>query len=283
MQRTGAPEVVPVTRVIDALQEVGLRSYEAAICVVDGPDELACVIRLKKAKPDLPVLMLTKSADPIFRNLGEQMGADAVVRRASAVEKTADLVATAMESRRLAGATRKAIAVTAELVRDIQRLSEKNRKLVESAMGLAASVQDGDFVTLVVDDEPSDLLLLVQALRRAGLPPFIRTAKGVPQAREYLSGGGIYKDRAAYPVPSLIISDLNLGGDRGTELLRWVRSEPLLSHLGFILFTSSEREEDIQEAARHNANFYIPKSARPDTLVSVVRSVYEHARRYKTL
>ncbi len=72
--------VLPVTRVIDALQEVAKADYRAAVCVVESPDELACVIRLKKAKPELPVLMLTRSADPALKVLGEQMGADAVIQ-----------------------------------------------------------------------------------------------------------------------------------------------------------------------------------------------------------
>ncbi len=149
-------------------------------------------------------------------------------------------------------------------------------------MGLAAAVQPGDFVTLIVEDEPSDLLLLIQALRKAGLPPYVRAVNSVPAAIAYLSGEGAHSNRSESPVPSLIISDLNLGKESGLDLLRWVRRESSLSHLGFILFTSSESEDDMKEAAFLNANLYILKSPRLGALVDVVRSVYEYSRRYKT-
>lgn len=275
-------QVVPFRILHEALEELGRREYKSAICVVESSDELACVIRIKKARPDLPVVMLTPSGDPTLRNLAEQLGADAVVRQEEGLEKAADLIALALETRAVTGRQRRSLADNAALVRDIRRLSDQNRELVQRAMGLAASVQPGDFVTLLVEDEPSDMLLLVQALRRAKLPPFVRAVNNVSQAIEYLSGAGAHADRLMYPLPSLIISDLDLGKKSGLDLLRWVRNEPGLSHLGFILFTSSESEEDMKEAALLNANFYIIKSHRLGALVDVVRSVYENCQRFKT-
>jgi len=283
VDQPGSLQVDAVSRVDDALKQLKERPYEGAICVVDSPDELACIIRLKKRQPDLQVVMLTQSDEPTLHRVGQQMGADEVVNRGSSIGKTAELLVTALESRTVAAGVHRTAAETAELVRDIRLLNERNRELLQKAMGLAASVQTGEFVTLVVEDEPSDLLLMVKALRKAGLPPFVRTTRSVPQAIDYLSGRGEYVDRLEHPTPSLIISDLNLGEDRGVDLLRWVRSQPHLAHLGFILFTSSESERDMAEATDLNVNFYIVKTLKPDKLVEVVRSVYEHAKRYKTL
>ncbi len=188
-----------------------------------------------------------------------------------------------METRSVAVRHREQLQDNAKLVRDLRKLSDQTRVLVEKAMGLAASVQPGDFMTLIVEDEPSDLLLLMRALRRAGLPPFVRTLGSVHQAVSYLSGEGSFADRALFPVPSLIISDLDLGKQSGLDLLRWVRREPLLSHLGFILFTSSDSEADMKEAALLNANFYIIKSQKLESLVEVVKSVYKHSTRFKSI
>lgn len=273
--------VRPLSRVIDALAKVAQEPCRSAVCVVESAEELACVIRIKKARPDLPVVMLTPSEDATLHALGQQMGADAVVRPAPEPRKTAELLALALETKRNARNLHREIARSEALVNDLQRIGERTRDLIQRAMGLAASVQPGDFVTLVVEDDPTDVLLLVQALRKAGLPPLVRTCKGVSQAIDYLSGRLGYADRGAYPLPSLIISDLNLGPERGMDLLRWVRSEPSLAHLGFILFTSSDNPADIEEATRLRANFYILKRLRNDGLVDVVRSVYEHSRRYR--
>jgi CheY-like chemotaxis protein len=262
---------------------------ELAICAVDAPDEFAPIIRLRKLKPELPIVMLTQSADPTFRRLGEQMGAGQVVTRAADLERTAELLLAAFQSRKqpvLPGDegpnSPEGGPETLESGPATLELSSSSRDLVEKSLGVAAGIQPERFVTLMLEDDPADALLVERAMKKAGLPPMILNVPDVASAKEYLRGHGVFHDRAEYPFPSLIISDLHLGTETGLDFLRWVRTQPAFGHLGFILFTSSDAILDMTEAERLRANFYVLKSPTARSLVAIVRSVYEHAMRFKS-
>ncbi len=283
LSRDSAPVTVKAfPRVVEALDQIVSRSFDALVCTVDGPDELATVIRLKKAKPELPIIMLTDSPDPLLRKLGEQMGASLVVKRGSDVAETGALLSAALQSKELTKQLRHRVAETGALVRDVRRLTTSHLELVGRALGLAAALDAGEFVTLLVEDDPAESLLVLRAIKKAGLPPFVRTVRSVDSAIDYLSGKGLYVDRRGHPLPSLIVSDLNLGPDTGLDLLSWVRTHSEFYSLGFVLYTSSERPQDLEEAQRLGANFYVAKSGQTDELVEIIRSVYVHAMRYKS-
>jgi CheY-like chemotaxis protein len=258
----------------DAVKRFAERSYRAALCVVETPDEIAGVIRLKKAKPDMPVVMLTGLADPAVSALGEQMGADLVLIRRGNSKRNAQGVLEALETVRLARETRQHVARSKELAGDIRELTRGSRELIATAIALAAASEGGEFGVLVVEDLPTDLILLTRALKNAGLPPFVRAVTTAEEAERYLRGEGGHRNRAKSPLPSLIISDLNLPGMSGLGLLRLVREDPDLRSLGFIMYTGSDREEDRQEAARLGANFYITKAHDPLPLIEVVQSIF---------
>jgi len=61
--------------------------------------------------------------------------------------------------------------------------------------------------------------------------------------------------------PDLIFLDLNLPRVDGREVLRFIKSKPEFRHIPVIVFSSSERDEDIITAYELGANTYISKSA----------------------
>src|SRR5205085_10359823 len=69
------------THIHQALQKLADQRYDAVVCSVTTPDELSWIIRIKKTKPEVPVVLLTSVDDPEFRRLGEQLGAEAVLSR----------------------------------------------------------------------------------------------------------------------------------------------------------------------------------------------------------
>jgi CheY-like chemotaxis protein len=72
-------------------------------------------------------------------------------------------------------------------------------------------------------DDCDDVFLLTIALRRANTPCSVQSVATVEAARDYLSGQGMYRNRQKFPMPALIITDLNFAGDGGLEFLRWLR------------------------------------------------------------
>ena len=256
-----------------ALAKVAAGEYSAAVCVVESPEDLAAVVRIRKLKPDLSVVALTDGAAPGLRNLARQMGASSVVDRAADPARTGLQLAAAIRSK--VGEVRKSAESVRRTASEIRQLNERSRELVARAMAVLASSNDRPFVVLHVDDDAYEEFALRRLLIRAGLPSFVRSFRSPAEAVRYLLGEGEYADRVLHPLPSLVISDLRMGlGMDGVEFLAWIRSRPELRSLGFMLVTSSEAEEDVRRAAETGANLYVVKSIRMDCVVDVIRSAY---------
>ena len=59
----------------------------------------------------------------------------------------------------------------------------------------------------------------------------------------------MYADRAAYPLPNVIITDLRMGADSGIELVEWVRIQaPPIRDTPMIILTGSARPPEFDAA-----------------------------------
>lgn len=260
-------------RITDALSRLDTETFDAVVCCVDSADELAVVIRLKKKKPDLPLVMLSRVQEKGFEALAESMGASVVVRKTAGLEATSKSVALALEMRGLLQQQRAHYLRTAELTRDVRRLARENRKLIEMALGVSA-LDQSDFHILHVEDDPEQARMLIRSLSRARLPPLVKSVDSVDSAMLYLEGRGPYRDRKLFPMPAIVISDLRLGGRSGLELVDWMRNRDETRLIGVIMLTSSDREADIQDAYRRGANLYLVKQFSEKEIVEVVREIY---------
>lgn len=130
-------------------------------------------------------------------------------------------------------------------------------------------------VVLSVDDNDVDGALLERAFKRTSIPARLYRVSEGPQAMAYLSGDGIYRDRAAYPFPDLILLDLAMPKMSGIDVLKWIREQPGSTNTKILIFTSSEKPEDEQAANRIGADGYLLKPTRFDDLKKLVKGVYD--------
>ena len=63
---------------------------------------------------------------------------------------------------------------------------------------------------LLVEDDENDGFFMVRAFKKAGLPTPLQIATDGQMAIDYLEGTGKFANRALYPLPSLILTDLKL-------------------------------------------------------------------------
>ena len=112
---------------------------------------------------------------------------------------------------------------------------------------------------LYVEDEESDRLFMEMAFERAGLQGQLRAVGNGGEALDYLAGRGAYADRGRYPLPLVVLLDLNLPRVSGFEVLTWVRSRPELASLPVLVFSSSLREQDQLKARELGATEYVEK------------------------
>jgi CheY-like chemotaxis protein len=119
---------------------------------------------------------------------------------------------------------------------------------------------------LIAEDEDDEAFLLQRALKKAAITNPIRHVKNGEEAIEYLAGTGAFADRTQYPLPLLVLLDLNMPKKSGFEVLAWIREQPSLKALAVDILSGSSREEDIEKAVALGANLYLKK---PITLLDL--------------
>ena len=126
---------------------------------------------------------------------------------------------------------------------------------------------------LIVEDNPDDLVFLQRALQSTGRSALFRVVRDGAGAIDYLIGEGEYADRLKHPLPALVLLDLNLPVASGFVVLRWLSEQPLLRRLPVVVFSSSDRDEDVNLAYDLGANAYIVKPNGMKPLGEVVEQV----------
>ena len=126
---------------------------------------------------------------------------------------------------------------------------------------------------LLVEDNRMDIELTLDAFREARLKNTIQVTQNGQEALDYLFGRGKYADRDVYPMPSLVLLDLKLPGVDGFEVLRQIKSTPLLKRLPVIILTSSKEEGDRALSYDTGANSYLVKPVSFDGFLGVVREI----------
>jgi PAS domain S-box-containing protein len=112
---------------------------------------------------------------------------------------------------------------------------------------------------LYVEDEESDATFMRIAFAKKGMEPALRVVGSGRAAIEYFSGVGRYADRREYPMPSVVLLDLNLPQMTGFEVLKWMKNQPQCAWTPVVVFSSSTLEHDQSKALELGANEFVVK------------------------
>lgn len=116
--------------------------------------------------------------------------------------------------------------------------------------------------TIVVDDMSTSRGLITQALDGFGL----RHVESAADAR------GALQKIAAWPV-HLVISDMNMPGMNGLQLLHALRSAPQTRGVGFLLITGKADRETIEHGKQLGMNNFLKKPFQPDDLRKAIEAI----------
>jgi CheY-like chemotaxis protein len=129
---------------------------------------------------------------------------------------------------------------------------------------------------LLVEDIPSDAALIRRSFEKTNvLNPIVWTKNG-QEALGYLSGLGQYSDRTKYPLPALILLDLDLPEMTGFELLQWKRSQPNIRRIPVVILTIDSASSTVNAAYDLGANSYLVKPGNPEEVMRVVKIIQEY-------
>jgi CheY-like chemotaxis protein len=137
-------------------------------------------------------------------------------------------------------------------------------------------MDDSSYTILLVEDEENDAMLLKMAFERNAISHPIQWVRDGLEAVAYLNGQGIYRDRAKYPFPEVLLLDLKMPRMTGMELLAWIQEHPDFKIIPTIIMTSSKQELDIQKAYDLGANTFMTKPCSFDDLAKMVKLTHEY-------
>jgi CheY-like chemotaxis protein len=124
---------------------------------------------------------------------------------------------------------------------------------------------------LLVDDSENDLMLMRAAFELAKGDILLQEARNGEEAIAYLKGEGSYSDRNNFPMPTIMLLDLNMPKMDGFDVVAWVRGQTGLKRLTIIILTASMRSEDIERIFDLGANSYLVKPSNLQTLAAMMR------------
>jgi CheY-like chemotaxis protein len=138
------------------------------------------------------------------------------------------------------------------------------------ASSSAAGVFSRPIEILLVEDEPGDVRLTVEALHTARVRNRIHTVEDGVEALDFLHRRPPYTEA---PRPDLILLDLNLPRKDGREVLAEIKADPALRTIPVVVLTTSRARDDVLRSYDLHANCFISKPMDLNEFNAVVKSI----------
>ena len=125
---------------------------------------------------------------------------------------------------------------------------------------------------LLVEDNPNDAELTLNALSEYNLANEVEVARDGEEALDYLCSRGKFSGRGGNN-PAVVLLDLKLPKIDGLEVLRRIRADEKLKLTPVVILTSSREEKDRIEGYRLGVNAYVVKPIDFHEFVKAVREL----------
>lgn len=123
---------------------------------------------------------------------------------------------------------------------------------------------------LLVEDSPDARLLIQHAIEGAGLDIRVESATNGQEAINYLEGNGNYANRERYPLPTLIVTDIQMPVLSGLELLTWIKGQTELTGIPVVVMSTSG---DREQALSRGASEYLDKTPNFKSLIGILEAL----------
>lgn len=144
---------------------------------------------------------------------------------------------------------------------------------------LNQDTQDRPLNILLVDDNESDLKITLRAFAQAKLKNAVFPVHSGRECLDFLGHQGSYQDHAKYPVPDLILLDINMPVMDGFKVLSALKADLGFRDIPVIMFSASNNEQDVAKSYALGASSFIQKPVAYEDFVKVVEgfNFYWHA------
>jgi two-component system, chemotaxis family, response regulator Rcp1 len=129
-----------------------------------------------------------------------------------------------------------------------------------------------DFEVLVVQSNPADTLLTVEAFKSAGVTSGLRCVTDGKDALLYVRREGQY---AKARIPDLIFLDLSQPRISGLEVLKVIKSTKELMHIPIVVAAGSDDPKFVRAVYELNGNCFIRKPGEMREFARFIESCYQ--------
>ena len=126
---------------------------------------------------------------------------------------------------------------------------------------------------ILVEDNPTDVELILDALRTHGLSERVRVLRDGQQALDYVAGAGNCAGQDVPPLPKVFLLDLKLPKFDGHEVLRRIRADERTKTVPVVILTSSNQHRDRLLSYELGASSYIVKPIDFDAFSDTVAEI----------
>ncbi len=123
---------------------------------------------------------------------------------------------------------------------------------------------------LLIEDNPGDVMLTKEAFKASQFKCNVHVANDGDEALKMLYKQGSYH---SFPMPDLILLDLNLPKIDGREILDDIKKDKVLKDIPVIVLSGSDADIDITTSYDLHANSYMVKPDNFNDLKEIVLSI----------
>lgn len=125
---------------------------------------------------------------------------------------------------------------------------------------------------LLVEDDPNDVELILNALGMYNLVNNIEVTRDGVEALDYLYRRGAFASRSGGN-PVLILLDLKMPRLDGIDVLRQLKADEQMRLIPVVILTSSREDRDLGDCYRLGVNAYVAKPVRFADFVEAVKRI----------
>ncbi len=126
---------------------------------------------------------------------------------------------------------------------------------------------------LIADDDKEDCEMIREAFQESRLLNQLFFVHDGEELMSYLKHEGKYEDRTQYPMPGLILLDLNMPKKDGREAIHEIKSSDELRQIPIVVLTTSQAEEDVFRTYNLGVNSLITKPVDFTSLVQIMKDL----------
>jgi len=123
---------------------------------------------------------------------------------------------------------------------------------------------------LLVEDNPTDAELTIEALREGKLANKLVWVKDGAEALDFIFARGAFARRVADAPPKLIMLDLRLPKVDGLEVLKTLKGDARARTIPVVVLTSSKEERDVAQSYQLGVNSFVSKPVEFEEFARVV-------------